>query len=283
MVATPLPNRKIPRRKSQFPLDGSDADNDSSSAAETTSSIGAKSIRRRGLPKFTEHIDEAESTFTPATSPDGDATPSPKANGHANGSAEGLADGKVPAKERIADGWKPGMDPKVDNSGVFEFGGSFGTLAMMLGFPVLMWYMWIGATYYGGKAPMREPGQSWSEFGSHMFNLVYTGAFPHAKAWAMYWIFFTFEGALYCLLPGVKAYGKPLPTREASSSRIIAPRILRSTPPSLSPRPCTSAASSRCTPSSTSSVRYSLWPSCQATSSRSSRTPRHSSAARLTA
>ena len=208
MIATPVPNRRgLSRRKS--PFDGSDAEGDSSSAAETTNSVRNKPVRRRGVPKFTEHIDEDEST--PITSPDEGTTPSPRASSSPNGKANGEANGKVLEKEKVADGWRPGMDPKVDNSGVFEFGGSAGTLAMMLGFPVLMWYMWVGATYYNGKFPMREPGQSWGDFGQHLFNLVYTGAYPHAKAWAMYWIFFVFEGALYCILPGVKAYGKPLP------------------------------------------------------------------------
>ncbi len=212
MIATPG-QRRSSRRRSQFPLDGSDADGDSSSAAETTTSLRTKSLRRRGVAKFTEHIDEDD--ITPATSPDEDTRALPKAlngsaNNHANGSSKANGS-KAHTAERIADGWMPGMDPKIDHSGVFEFGGSFGTLAMMLGFPVLMWYMWLGATYYDGKFPTRDLGQSWPEFGRHLFNLVYTGAYPHAKAWAMYWTFFIFEGALYCLLPGVQALGKPLP------------------------------------------------------------------------
>ncbi|KAF7511965.1 hypothetical protein GJ744_003198 [Endocarpon pusillum] len=45
------------------------------------------------------------------------------------------------AREHITGGWRPGMDPKVDYSGHFEFGGSLGTLALMTGFPLLMYYM----------------------------------------------------------------------------------------------------------------------------------------------
>lgn len=44
------------------------------------------------------------------------------------------------AREHIIGGWRPGMDPKVDYSGHFEFGGSLGTLALMIGFPLLMYY-----------------------------------------------------------------------------------------------------------------------------------------------
>jgi Delta24(24(1))-sterol reductase len=44
-----------------------------------------------------------------------------------------------------------------------------------------------------------------------MGNLVYEHAFPSLFAWKIYWSFFSFEAACYCLLPGVWVYGKPLP------------------------------------------------------------------------
>lgn len=208
MVETPA--GRPSRRKSLFPVDGSDADGDSSSATESSRSKPA----RRRTAKFVEHINEdAADVSTPATSsPEHDTSRPADRPDTANGATAktNSANGHI-KKEEVVDGWCPGMDPKIDYSGEFEFGGSLGTGAMMIGFPLLMWYMWIGATYYGGGLPTRLPGQSWSAFAAHLFNLVYTGAFPHAKAWAMYWIFFVFEGACYCLLPGVWAYGKPLP------------------------------------------------------------------------
>ncbi|PTU20839.1 hypothetical protein P175DRAFT_0509364 [Aspergillus ochraceoroseus IBT 24754] len=115
------------------------------------------------------------------------------------------------SKERIIDGWVQGKDPRIDYSGHFEFGGSLGVLSMMIGFPLLMYYMWIGATYYDGKFPRPAEGQSMSEFFAHMGHLVYEGAFPTLKAWAMYWVFFVFEGACYLLLPGITVMGRPLP------------------------------------------------------------------------
>ena len=111
---------------------------------------------------------------------------------------------------RLIDGWEPGKDPKVDYSGHFEFGGSIGVSALMVGFPLLMYYMWIGATYYDGKAPMPVKGQTFAAFLRHLGQLVYTGAFPSIKAWAMYWIFFMFETICYIYLPGVWTKGKPL-------------------------------------------------------------------------
>jgi delta24(24(1))-sterol reductase len=109
------------------------------------------------------------------------------------------------------DGWGEGRDPKVDYSGYFEFGGSWGVSAMMIGFPLLMWYMWAGAIYYDGHLPLPEEGQTLLEFVKHLYDLCYEGAFPSLKAWIIYWSFFIFEGACYLWLPGVYTTGKPLP------------------------------------------------------------------------
>jgi delta24(24(1))-sterol reductase len=112
---------------------------------------------------------------------------------------------------RIIDGWLEGSDPKVEAKPHYEFGGSAGVMAMMICFPMLMWYMWIGATYYDGGFPVRSSSsQSYSDFAKHLFNLAYEGAFPNAKAWAIYWVFFVFEGLCYLFMPGVYSKGKPL-------------------------------------------------------------------------
>ncbi|RMD39703.1 hypothetical protein DV735_g5431, partial [Chaetothyriales sp. CBS 134920] len=92
----------------------------------------------------------------------------------------------------------------------FEFGGSIGSALLMTGFPLLMWYMWIGATYYNGSLPLPESNQTWSDFGRHLCHLVYQGAYPTAKAWAIYWIFFIVEAVMYCYMPGVSNFGRPL-------------------------------------------------------------------------
>lgn len=240
MVETPA--RRSTRRKSRFPVD---AEGDASSAAESDAPVAVATTtnnthRRRGVPKFIEHIDETSEESEAGSVGGSDSSPiassfssvevgkpglrkrakegKPVANGAAseeaepssNGAAQADGNGKTEG-ERAVDGWKPGLDHRIDYSGVKEFGGSLGTGAMMIGFPTLMYYMWIGATYYDGKAPTPAPGQSWGEFGRHLATLAYNGAFPHAKAWAMYWVFFVFEMALYCLAPGVWGKGKPLP------------------------------------------------------------------------
>ncbi|KAF2456753.1 sterol reductase/lamin B receptor [Lineolata rhizophorae] len=82
---------------------------------------------------------------------------------------------------------------------------------MMIGFPLLMYYMWIGATYYDGHLPLPARGQSWGAFLGDMVGLVRRGAFPGLRAWAIYWTFFVFEALCYLLMPGVWTKGKPLP------------------------------------------------------------------------
>ena len=81
----------------------------------------------------------------------------------------------------------------------------------MVGFPLLMYYMWIGATYYGGKLPLPEHGQTFNDFLKHLGHLVATGAFPSLKAWTIYWSLLIFEGICYIFMPGVWNKGKPLP------------------------------------------------------------------------
>lgn len=57
--------------------------------------------------------------------------------------------------------------------------------------------MWIGATYYDGQLPLKGPDETWRDFGLHLIDLLYEGAFPTAKAWAVYWTFFFLEALMY--------------------------------------------------------------------------------------
>ncbi|KAL4928335.1 c-24(28) sterol reductase [Aspergillus undulatus] len=182
------PGRRV-TRSSVAPDEVSDTPTESRGRTRSTT-------RRRTTRAKSE--EKSEEDIKPSTS-----------NGHSNGHSNGNAAAKE--KQRIVDGWAEGMDPKVDYSGHFEFGGSMGVLSMMIGFPLLMYYMWIGATYYDGKFPTREEGQSLSEFFAHLGHLVYEGAFPSLKAWTIYWTFFIFEGILYIYAPGITVMGRSLP------------------------------------------------------------------------
>lgn len=85
---------------------------------------------------------------------------------------------------------------------------------MIIGFPLLMYYMWVGATFYGGHFPTATSTQSLAGFSKHLADLVWEYAFPTLRAWKIYWSFFIVEAAFYCFLPGVQGFGKPLDHEE---------------------------------------------------------------------
>lgn len=131
--------------------------------------------------------------------------------GNGNGTLKSKNAPLAEPKKKLAEGWEAGKDPRIDYSGHFDFGGSIGVTCMMIGFPTLMYYMWIGATFYDGKFPTPTHGETFTEFARHCGNLIYEHAFPSLFAWEIYWGYLILEGAFYCLLPGVYGYGKPLP------------------------------------------------------------------------
>ncbi|KAF1834508.1 hypothetical protein BDW02DRAFT_498217 [Decorospora gaudefroyi] len=146
-----------------------------------------------------------------------------KGNGYANGEAmgnghtHGYANGNGHTKkqedavETTYEFEAQKLFPKKDPSGKYEFGGALGMSAMMIGFPVLMYYMWIGAIFYDGKFPTRTGGQSYGDFFGHMWYLVKTEAYPNNYAWQIYWFFGLMQMAFYMFMPGVYRKGKPLP------------------------------------------------------------------------
>ncbi|CAG8949915.1 hypothetical protein HYFRA_00004245 [Hymenoscyphus fraxineus] len=224
----PTPGTRQPsRRKSQFPIK-EEEDDDDSSATDTSSRRSTSTTQRKSQRKVrlvetaamngsTSAVEGASDILIDALNGSGSngsaayATMNGKRNGVAKSAANGkLAKTNMMERGRVVDGWEVGKDPKIDYSPHFDFGGSFGVVAMMICFPLLMWYMWVGATFYDGKFPTPAPGQSFVDFLKHMGNLVYKEAFPSPYAWAIFWTFFVFEGLCYCLLPGVYTYGKPL-------------------------------------------------------------------------
>jgi delta24(24(1))-sterol reductase len=86
----------------------------------------------------------------------------------------------------VVNRWQPEKDPTINLSGHFEFCGSWGTGAMIFGFPLLMYYRWIGVAFYGGKFPVPTPTQSFTDFGIHLADLVFEQAFPSLAAWKIY-------------------------------------------------------------------------------------------------
>ncbi|KAK9455519.1 ergosterol biosynthesis ERG4/ERG24 [Dipodascopsis uninucleata] len=93
----------------------------------------------------------------------------------------------------------------------YEFGGPIGVTAMMTGFPMLMYYLWICSTYYGGHFTYPQNGETIKMFLDRMVGHFYEGAFPHLKAWLIVWGFLFFEAVLYVTLPGCSTQGLALP------------------------------------------------------------------------
>lgn len=146
-------------------------------------------------------------------------------NGHTNGHLNGYSNGHTNDHvKEVANGVAKGAastteqehikeldNPAINTSEKTEFGGSLGMTAMMIGFPALMYYMWIGAYFYDGKFPRPAADQTWTEFFLQLVHLVKTEAYPSNKAWSIYWYFGLVQMAFYMLLPGVYRKGKPLP------------------------------------------------------------------------
>ena len=97
----------------------------------------------------------------------------------------------------------------VDRSEL-EFLGLPGVSAIMILSPLVMYYMWLGATYYDGKLPWPRKNESWSLFARLTGQMLYTGAFPTLRAWVIYWVFLIFQVVCYMYLPGIYAKGKQL-------------------------------------------------------------------------
>ena len=127
------PGRKRGPRKSVIPSNPFDSDD----------STPPPSI---GLADSVEKARKESATLNGALS-NGNGDASSHVNGYANGHANGHASGHAkPTRVEVT-------DPTVDSTGQFEFGGSLGVSAMMIGFPLLMYYMWIGATFFDGHFP----------------------------------------------------------------------------------------------------------------------------------
>lgn len=103
------------------------------------------------------------------------------------------------------------QNPADGSNDPLEFGGTLGVCAIMTIFPILMYYLWIGASFYDGHLPWPAKDQSLRDFAGQLGSFVYERAFPNLKAWVIYWGFMGFEVICYLYLPGITVHGKPLP------------------------------------------------------------------------
>ncbi|AJR95419.1 Erg4p [Saccharomyces cerevisiae YJM1208] len=92
----------------------------------------------------------------------------------------------------------------------YEFGGTTGVIGMLIGFPLLMYYMWICAEFYHGKVALPEAGESWMHFIKHLYQLVLENGIPEKYDWTIFLTFWVFQIIFYYTLPGIWTKGQPL-------------------------------------------------------------------------
>lgn len=92
----------------------------------------------------------------------------------------------------------------------YEFGGPLGALGMIVGFPLLMWYMWISAEFYQGNLAWPTGEQSWGYFLLLQWELFKLNGLPTFATWAFFTGFIVLQGIFYLTLPGVWTKGQPL-------------------------------------------------------------------------
>lgn len=92
----------------------------------------------------------------------------------------------------------------------WDFGGPVGALGMMLGFPLLMFYMWISAEGYGGAAAWPAPEQSWGDFVGDLWAYFLAHGVPSLRSVFVFTTFMVVQAVFYLTLPGIWTKGQPL-------------------------------------------------------------------------
>lgn len=94
----------------------------------------------------------------------------------------------------------------------YEFGGPAGAIGMMVGFPLLMYYMWISAQFFDGQPAWPTADQLWSSFiVDTLFWKYFVGyGIPSVKTFVIFTGFVLVQGIFYVTLPGVWTKGQPL-------------------------------------------------------------------------
>ncbi|ODV76773.1 ERG4/ERG24 ergosterol biosynthesis protein [Suhomyces tanzawaensis NRRL Y-17324] len=92
----------------------------------------------------------------------------------------------------------------------WDFGGPLGAVGMMVGFPLLMYYMWISARFYGGAPAWPSEGQAWGEFGHELLSYFVDYAVPSFGVVVFFASFIFVQGIFYLVLPGIWTKGQPL-------------------------------------------------------------------------
>ncbi|KAK6464288.1 ergosterol biosynthesis ERG4/ERG24 [Scheffersomyces coipomensis] len=109
-----------------------------------------------------------------------------------------------PVEESVPRGYLPKEDIE------WEFGGPAGAVGMMVGFPLLMWYMWISAQFNDGYPAWPEVDQTWGDFLAQLWDYFTSYGLPSFKVWLFFTSFILIQAVFYLTLPGVWTKGQPL-------------------------------------------------------------------------
>lgn len=117
---------------------------------------------------------------------------------------------KVPLfKQKVAK-----LDVEIDNEVHYEFGGPIGVVAMMIGFPCLMYYFWVCLEYHQGQL-IYPPSltsltelKAWCVF--DIWEKVKQGAWPSMWAINVYMGYVMFSFVLAYVMPGPVVEGLPI-------------------------------------------------------------------------
>ncbi|THV02473.1 ERG4/ERG24 ergosterol biosynthesis protein [Dendrothele bispora CBS 962.96] len=104
------------------------------------------------------------------------------------------------------------LDQKLDQHGSYEFGGPLGVAAIMTGFPVLMYYLWICLWFYDGQLVYPESVDDIKPFLLRMWNHIREDASPNSYAWKVYSGNIFFQLFLAWVMPGYMQEGLPVPS-----------------------------------------------------------------------
>ncbi|GAA5820820.1 hypothetical protein JCM11251_001829 [Rhodosporidiobolus azoricus] len=132
-----------------------------------------------------------------------------------NGEAESAPAAVQQNGTSALNGQKEEADPHAEAE--LEFGGAPGTLAMMVCFPALFYYLYVCLYFNDAKfvVPAKPssfggPG-GWVDFIQHVVHLVLQNAMPTKRSVALYCIFLFGQLFLAFIMPGVLQKGLPLP------------------------------------------------------------------------
>ncbi|KIK61797.1 hypothetical protein GYMLUDRAFT_42843 [Collybiopsis luxurians FD-317 M1] len=104
------------------------------------------------------------------------------------------------------------LDQKLDQHASYEFGGPWGVFAIMTGFPILMYYLWICLWFYDGQLVYPTSLDDVQPFFWRMWAHIREDASPNMYAWKVYSGNIFFQLFLAWVMPGYMQEGLPVPS-----------------------------------------------------------------------